>query len=66
MNSTVSFNRRLSAAEKSKIIKYAKKSIHAKSNYNRVSRSIIRYRIKGKGRINTGYKKTLLHCIKVN
>ena len=38
-----SFNRRLSIAEKLKIIKYAENSIHASSNLYGVSRTIIRY-----------------------
>ena len=48
--STISFNRRLSVAEKLIIIKYAEeRSIHAASNYYGVSRLTLRYWIKEKG-----------------
>ena len=46
-NPHLSFNRRLSDAEKLKIIKYAEEiSIHASSNLYGVSRTIIRYLMK--------------------
>ena len=43
-NYTVSFNRKLSVVEKLKIIKCTEeRSIHAASNYYRVSKSTVRY-----------------------
>ena len=48
-NYTVSFNRKLSVVEKLKIIKCTEeRSIHAASNYYRVSKSKVRYKIKEK------------------
>ena len=46
---TVSFDRRLSVAEKLKVIKYTEeRGIHAVTNYYNVSRPAIRYWIKEK------------------
>ena len=47
MNYTVSFNRRLSVAEKLRFIKYAEENIiHVASNYYEVSKTRVRYWIK--------------------
>ena len=56
-NSTVSFNRRLSVAEKLRIIKYTEKSIHAAFNYYRVPRPTIKYWIKEKEELIQEIKK---------
>ena len=64
----ISFNRRLSASEKLKIIKYAEeRSNYTAYNYYGVSRPTIRYWIKEKEELEQITKKwALLRCIKVN
>ena len=56
-NSSVSFNKRLSEAEKLKIIKYVEeRSIYAASNYMEFQNLQLVTGLK-KGRINAGYQK---------
>ena len=63
-NSSVSYERRLSVAEKLKIIKYTEKRIiHVASNYYEVSIPKIKYRIKEmKELIQVAKKWAQLHC----